>query len=180
MIRPAHVRVPPAPVETAPVTSVMKASNVRRTLATNPTVAAAFSGFGDVVLNHGTIPPRPRELVILRMGWNCRSVYEFGQHTLMGRAVGLTDDEILHLTRPLDAWVWAAHELLLLRMVDELHANDCIGDELWAALEARYTHSEVLEYMASALFYRMISGVLNSCGVALDDGVPGWPAATSL
>jgi hypothetical protein len=29
--------------------------------------------------------------------------------------------------------------------------------------------------MAATLFYRMVSGLLNSCGVALDDGVPGWP-----
>ena len=23
--------------------------------------------------------------------------------------------------------------------------------------------------------YRVVSGMLNSCGVQLDDGVPGWP-----
>jgi hypothetical protein len=47
MRRPDRVRIPPVNVETTPVTSVMKAFNVRRTLATNPTVAAAFASFGD-------------------------------------------------------------------------------------------------------------------------------------
>jgi hypothetical protein len=28
----------------------------------------------------------------------------------------------------------------------------------------------------AALCYRVVSGFLNSCGVELDDGVPGWPA----
>jgi hypothetical protein len=28
---------------------------------------------------NGALPPRVRELTILRTGWNCRSEYEFGQ-----------------------------------------------------------------------------------------------------
>ena len=177
MRRPDKVRVPPAPVETVAVTSVMKAANVRRTLATNPAVAAAFALFGDTVLNKGSIPPRQREQVILRMGWNCQSRYEFGQHTMMGRSVGLSDDEILHLTRPLEMWKWSADDLALLRMVDDLYTDDCVSDATWSELEACLSHSEVLEFMAATLFYRMISGVLNSCGVQLDDGVPGWPGS---
>jgi 4-carboxymuconolactone decarboxylase len=175
MRRPVSPRIPPAPVATSPVTSVMKAANVRRTLATNPRVAEAFAAFGDVVLNGGRIAPRHRELVILRMGWNCQSRYEFGQHTLMGRAVGLSDDEILQVTRPLDTGRWSPLELSLLHMVDDLYSDDCVSDATWAELVAELSHSDVLEYMATALFYRMVSGVLNSCGVELDDGVPGWP-----
>ena len=175
MRRPDRVRVPPVPVETTPVTSVMKAVNVRRTLATNPAVAAAFAAFGDTILNKGSIPARQRELVILRMGWNCQSRYEFGQHTLMGRAVGLSGDEILHLTRPLDMWPWSADDLALLRMVDDLYTDDCVSDATWNELASHYSHSEALEFMAATLFYRAISGVLNSCGVELDEGVPGWP-----
>lgn len=153
----------------------MKAVNVRQTLATNPIVAKAFADFGATLLNGGSIPPRTRELVILRMGWRCESVYEFGQHTLMARSLGITDDEIRALTRPLSVWPWAAGERALLQMVDDLHADDCVSDQTWAELEVHFTHAEVLEHLAATLFYRMVSGVLNSCGVALDDGVPGWP-----
>jgi hypothetical protein len=114
-----------------------------------------------MILNKGSIPPRQRELVILRMGWNCQSRYEFGQHTLMARAVGLTDDEILHLTRPPDMWPWSA--------------DDRVSEQTWLELTAHFSDSTILEYMAATLFYRAISGVLNSCGVELDEGVPGWP-----
>ena len=175
MRRPDHVRVPPVHVDTVAVTAVMKADNVRRTLATNPAVAAAFASFGKTVLHDGSVAPRRRELVILRMGWKCQSRYEFGQHTLMGRSVGLSDDEIFHLTRPLDTWPWDPAEFALLQMVDDLHADDCITDATWADLEAHFTHHDMLELMAATLFYRAISGILNSCGVELDEGVPGWP-----
>ncbi len=175
MRRPDRIRIPPIPTETTPITSVMKAVNVRQTLATNPTVAAAFATFGDTILNKGSIAPRQRELVILRMGWNCQSRYEFGQHTLMARAVGLTDDEILHLTRPSDMWPWSSEDLALLHMVDDLYADDCVSEPTWLELAAQFSNSTILEFMAATLFYRAISGVLNSCGVELDDGVPGWP-----
>lgn len=175
MRRPDHVRVPPVSVDTVPVTSVMKANNVRRTLATNPAVAAAFASFGNTLLNDGSVAPRRRELVILRMGWNCQSRYEFGQHTLMGRSVGLSDDEIFSLTRPLDTWPWDPAELALLQMVDDLYADDCVADATWSELVSHFSHHDVLELMAATLFYRAISAILNSCGVELDEGVPGWP-----
>lgn len=176
MRRPSTVRIPPAVVATAPVTSVMNAVNVRRTLATNPLVARGVAALGGALLNEGTVPPRLRELVILRMGWNCQSVYEFGQHTLMARSIGYTDAEIVALTRPVECGAWTATETALLRMTDELHADDCVTDATWAELMQWFGHAEVLELMAAALCYRMISALLNSCGVELDAGVPGWPA----
>jgi 4-carboxymuconolactone decarboxylase len=179
MQRPQRVRIPPAPVDTAAITTAMNANNVRRTLATNAIVAQGLAAFGQAVLNGGSIPPRRRELVILRMGWNCQSRYEFGQHTLMGRSVGLTDAEILHLTRPLETWPWSPEDRALLQMVDDLHGDDCVGDAAWQDLETHFSHHEILEYMAATLFYRMISGLLNSCGVELDDGVPGWPVVAA-
>ncbi|MEZ5229575.1 MAG: carboxymuconolactone decarboxylase family protein [Acidimicrobiales bacterium] len=53
-----------------------------------------FNLLGGFLLNKGLIPAREREIVILRVGWNAQAVYEFGQHTLIGKQTGLTDDEI--------------------------------------------------------------------------------------
>jgi alkylhydroperoxidase family enzyme len=153
----------------------MNAHNVRATLATNPIVAAGMAAMGRCLLQEGTIPPRARELVILRMGWNCQSRYEFGQHTLMARSLGVSDDEIELLTRPLVMGSWSAPERALLEMVDELHGDDCVSDQTWRELTTHFDEHDILEYMAATLFYRMVSGILNSCGVELDAGVPGWP-----
>lgn len=158
----------------------MNAHNVRATLATNPTVAAGMAAMGRCLLQEGTIPARARELVILRMGWNCQSRYEFGQHTMMARAVGVSDDEIGLLTRPLEMGSWSASDRALLEMVDELHRFDCVSDQTWSELLEHFDHHDILEYMAATLFYRMVSGLLNSCGVALDDGVPGWPGEDAV
>ena len=176
MRRPESPRIPPTDQRPPNLTTAMNAHNVRATLATNPTVASGMAAMGRALLQEGTIPPRARELLILRMGWNCQSRYEFGQHTLMARTVGVTDREIELLTRPLELGEWNAQDRALLEMVDDLYRFDCVSEQTWTELIAHFDHHDILEYMAAPLFYRMVSGMLNSCGVELDDGVPGWPA----
>ncbi len=179
MRRPDSPRIRPTAERPPSLTTTMNAHNVRATLATNPTVAGGMAAMGRALLQEGTIPARAREMVILRMGWHCQSRYEFGQHTLMARSVGVSDAEIELLTRPLELGSWSAPDRALLEMVDDLHHDDCVSERTWTELVAHFDHHDILEYMAATLFYRMVSGILNSCGVELDDGVPGWPAPVS-
>jgi 4-carboxymuconolactone decarboxylase len=55
------------------------------------------------VLNKSTLPPRDRELLILRIGWLCRSECEFGQSVVIGKQAGLSDEEIERVMRGPDA-----------------------------------------------------------------------------
>jgi 4-carboxymuconolactone decarboxylase len=157
--------------------SVVNAINVTATLAHNEMVSTGVGRFSRQLLFKGSVDPRLREMVILRMGWNCQSVYEFGQHTLFGLDVGLTENEIYWLTRPASHFLWEQDEVALLEMVDDLYGDDCVSDATWAQLNSHFSVSDILEFMASALQYRLVSGLLNSCGVQRDEGVPGWPAA---
>src|SRR5580700_8197336 len=66
--------------------------NIFRTLARAPKALARFNEWGGYVLSRrNSLPVREREIVILRVGYLCKSGYEFTQHT----RIGLTDD---HLT----------------------------------------------------------------------------------
>jgi 4-carboxymuconolactone decarboxylase len=155
--------------------SPANAINVSATLAHNPVVSRAVYGSAGVILHEGTLVPRLRELAILRMGWNCQAVYEFGQHTLFGRAAGLSEEEIWFVTRPLSHGSWSPADKAILQLVDDLYTDDCVSDATWSEASQHFTPSEVMEFIAAAGCYRMVSGLLNSCGVALDEGVPGWP-----
>ena len=57
--------------------------NIFGVLGTHPKLLKRFNLLGGFLLNKGLIPEREREIVILRVGWNARAVYEFGQHTLI-------------------------------------------------------------------------------------------------
>lgn len=149
--------------------------NIFGVLGRHPKLLKRFNLMGGFLLNKGLLPERERELVILRIGWNARSVYEFGQHTVIGLRCGLTGDEIAALTRAPDAFDWGVDDLALIAMADELAADDCVSDATWTALAARWTDAELVELLVVAGFYRLVSGFLNSAGVQLDAGVPGFP-----
>jgi alkylhydroperoxidase family enzyme len=62
-------------------------------------------------------------------------------------------------------------------MADDLSADDCVSDATWATLATRWSDAELVELLVVAGFYRLVSGFLNSAGVQLDDGVPGFPGS---
>ena len=148
--------------------------NIFLTLAKNPGLYDAFTKLGTHLLFKGGIPAREREIVILRVGWRSQSEYEFGQHTVIGETAGLTDDEISRIAQAeLDGW--SDDDAALVRMADELCADDVVGDGTWQELCKRWKEPELLELLMLAGFYRLVSGLLNSAGVALEPSTPGWP-----
>ena len=148
--------------------------NIFQTLAHNRPLRKAFVDFGGHLLRDETLPPREREIVILRSGWRCGSEYEFGQHTVIGRAAGLTDEEIARLC-DLGPGGWDENDQPLIDMVDELCDDNVVSDATWNRLSARWNDEQMVELLLLAGFYRMVSGVLNSAGVALESSTPGWP-----
>ena len=156
--------------------SPANAINVGATVA-HSKVLGKIMGCAGVVMAGSNTEPRLREVVILRMGWNCQSIYELGQHQMFGRSVGLTDAEIYFITRPIALGSWGPKEAALLQMVDDLYADDCVSDATWADLTAQFEPSLIMEYIGAAMSYRMVSAILNTCGVQLDEGVPSWPTA---
>lgn len=177
-------RIAPLPREEwdAEVTELLHATtmggrvlNIFQTLARHPKLLKRWLVFGTHVLSKSTLSPRERELLILRTGWNCRAEYEWGQHVVIGKQVGITDQEIERITRGPDAAGWDAHEASLLRAADELHRDSRIGDATWSALEQRYNTQQLLDVVFTVGQYTLVSMALNTCGVQLDEGIPGFP-----
>ena len=151
--------------------------NIFLTLAKNPPLLDAFTRLGSHLLFKGDVPAREREIVILRVGWRSQSEYEFGQHTVIGKQAGLTDDEISRLARGgLDGW--SDTDAGLLRLADDLCADNVVSDDTWQVLTATWSEPQLLELLMLAGYYRLVSGVLNSAGVALEPATPGWPEGT--
>jgi len=153
--------------------------NIFRTLARNEPLFKQFSRLGGHLLRRGEVPAREREIVILRVGFRCASEYEFGQHTVIGKATGLTDDEIARLAHE-DASGWSGDDAALVAMADELCADDMVSDATWKLLAARWSDAQLLELLMLAGYYQLVSGVLNSAGVPLEPTTPGWPEGAQV
>ncbi len=184
--RPTEPRIEPitefdgelADIMATALTHDGKPLNIFGTLGRHPKLLKRFNLLGGFLLNKGLVPARERELVILRVGANAEAEYEFGQHTIIGLDCGLTDDEIAALTRDPASHDWSADDLALIALADDLHADDCVTDATWSALAGRWDDAQLVELLVVAGFYRLVSGFLNSTGVQLDDGVPGFPTPT--
>jgi alkylhydroperoxidase family enzyme len=148
--------------------------NIFATLAHHPKLLRSWLGFGNHVLGASTLPARERELAILRVGWLCRSDYEWGQHVLLARRVGIGDAEIARVAAGPDAPGWSPREAAVLRAADELWGDARIGDASWAELARHFEVQQLLDLVFTVGQYALVSMALNSCGVERDPGVPGF------
>jgi alkylhydroperoxidase family enzyme len=148
-----------------------------RTLAHHPRLLKRFNGLGGLFLAHGELPPRDRELVILRTAWRTEAEYEWAQHAVIGARVGLTADEI-GAVGSIDAPAGGDDDRSLLHFTDELVDTASVGDELWAVQRARWSDSQLIELVTLIGFYRMVAGFLNTVGVQLEPGLTGWPSGS--
>lgn len=148
--------------------------NIFTTLAHHPKALKRWLVFGGHVLARSTLPDRERELLILRVGWRCGSEYEFGQHTVIGERLGITDEEIRRLATD-DLGGWSVEDARWIRAADDLVADHRLSDATWAALAEDLTDQQLIDLVFAVGQYVMVTMALNSFGVELDEGVPGWP-----
>ncbi len=149
--------------------------NIFRTLAHHPKLLKRWLVFGTHLLAKSTLPPREREIAILRVGWLCKAGYEWGQHTQIGRSAGLSDEEIERITRGPDAEGWSDAERTVLRATDELHEDSFVSDATWAALSKHFDTQQLLDLIFTVGQYHLVSMALNTLGVQPEPGTPGLP-----
>jgi alkylhydroperoxidase family enzyme len=181
--RPERPRIPP--LDPADATDVQRelldaaavpgggASNIFATLVRAPGLFRRWLPFGGKLLA-GKLGAREREIAVLRAGWRCRSVYEWGQHVAIGRLAGLDDDDFRRIQAGPDAAGWSALDAAILRAVDELHDDACVSDATWATLAGHYDEAQLIELVMLIGHYHLVSFALNSLGVQREPWVAGF------
>lgn len=149
-----------------------KVVNIFRVLMNHPKLARSWSRFAGYILGQQTLPARDREILILRIGWLNQAPYEWEQHVRIGKAAGLTDDEIDRITKGPKAG-WDPHDAALLQAADDLYENSVVSDQTWETLSKRYNTEQMMDAVFTIGQYNLVSWALNSFGVPLDDYLPG-------
>ena len=148
--------------------------NITKTLVRHPKLLKRWNVFAGHVLVKSSLPPREREIAILRVGWLCRAEYEWAQHVVIGRQCGLDDEAIERIKAGPDASGWTAHESAILRATDELHEDSFIRDATWAALAATWSQEQLMDFVFAVGQYHLVSMALNTLGVQIDPGLRGF------
>jgi alkylhydroperoxidase family enzyme len=149
--------------------------NVFTTLARHRRLFRRWLRFAGALMPGGTLPRAESELVILRVAHNCGSEYEWGHHERLGRAAGLSAAEIDAVRSGPQADGWSRRQELLLRAVDELHAERTISDSLWAELRPICSDEELIELCMLTGHYEMLAMTLNALRVQPDPEPIGPP-----
>jgi 4-carboxymuconolactone decarboxylase len=156
---------------------------IYRTLAQHPALYRPRQQLSEYIRTKATLPPRIRELAILRIGALCGSDYEWGAHVPAGRAAGLTVDEIRRIaTTPLTSTTpaitirgWNDRDAAIIRAVDELFVTDVISETVWTALGASLDRRQRIDLLITTGGYRMVSMALNTLGVPLEQNSERLP-----
>jgi 4-carboxymuconolactone decarboxylase len=133
-----------------------------------PDLFRSWLRFGGALLGGGSLPPRLRELVILRTAYRFDGLYEWAQHIEMGEGVGVTRDEMVALGGDLGAASWTELELAALRAVDDTADSGAVSDATWEVLAAQLDEPHLIELLMLIGHYLMLTTVLRSLKMTLE------------
>ena len=163
-LRPPNPRHEPMRTEGRP-----RALNALGTLALHPELTQAWHTFNGHVLLATTLSVRQRELLVLRVARLRESEYEWAQHVVLGRDVGLTDEEIDRIALGPEAPGWSRLDGALLRATDELIADAKIADGTWAVLAEELDAQQLMDLVFTVGAYEVLAMAFRSFGIELDD-----------
>lgn len=146
-------------------------SNALATFANHPALAKAFLRFNVHLLFSSTLPPRIRELAILRVAHRRNCAYEWVHHVELAKQAGLGDDEIdaVPCFASEGAGRFDDFERAVLTGVDELDEKSELSDQTWATLGERFDDRQRMDYIFTVGCYTMLAMAFNTFGIELDN-----------
>ncbi|CAO5192113.1 4-carboxymuconolactone decarboxylase [Frankia sp. AiPs1] len=148
------------------------AGNGLSTLLRHPDLTQAFLAFNNHLLLRSTLPPRVRELAILRVAKRRECAYEWAQHVRLAAGLGLSEVQIEAAGRgeaadPFDREV--------LRAVDELDGGTGLSDGTWERLSKELDEKQLMDLIFTVGGYAMLAVAFNTFGTAPEepDARPG-------
>jgi 4-carboxymuconolactone decarboxylase len=146
------------------------AGNALATLVRHPDLAAAFLPFNTRLLLRSTLPPRLRELAILRVARRSGCAYEWAYHTKIAAKAGLSEAEIEAAGRGETAEsdeVIDRSELdrAVLEAVDELAEGCNLSDRTWGTLAAYLDERQLMDLVFTVGAYVLLAMAFNTFGV---------------
>ena len=128
-------------------------------LLNSPELAAGWEHLFTVIRQKTSVPPRLRELVILRVAVLNGADYEFEAHVPHALAAGMSEEEIEKLRRD-DVGAFASVEKLVLQYTDAMTRDLAVPEALYPQLDRHFDARTLVELTATIAGYNMVSRFL--------------------
>jgi 4-carboxymuconolactone decarboxylase len=139
-------------------------SPLYQVLLNSPPIAHGWEQMLSAVRNRNSIPADVRELVILRVAVLNRAPYEFDAHAPIALAAGVPQaaiDAIRTVPLPADAPLSAVQRVAM-RLTDAMTVDIEVPDALWDEVRAHFDAQGLLDLVATAAAYNMVSRLLSA------------------
>ena len=148
---------------------------VFRTMLHHPTAMEAFLGWGGYILSDAnSLPPRMRELAILRTGARRKCEYEFLRHAVIARQLGLSDDQLRAIAGE-DADKFDGEDASILLAADELLIDGRLTPLTFQNLRSRFGDKGAIDLIWTVGQYAQVCMFLNSIKVQADPDIANDP-----
>jgi alkylhydroperoxidase family enzyme len=146
--------------------------NVFRMMANAPASFRPLIEFAFSLLAQSEFDARKREIAVLRVAHVTRAGYEWFQHVIVAKRVGVTDQEIEKIA--VDSPVTGLDEEanLLCRVADEISNEVRLSDDALQQILDRYGTRQATELILCVSYFNLLSRFLESTRVTLEEESP--------
>ncbi|AGL00269.1 carboxymuconolactone decarboxylase family protein [Desulfoscipio gibsoniae] len=149
--------------------SELSGLNINRMVAHAEKSARHFMRLGNSLLTQAMLDARLRELSILRVATLCRSHYEWYQHEILAKQVGVPEEQIAAVQTDPASPVFNDLEKAVLRYTDEVTQNVKSTDETFNELAQTLSHRELVELTMTIGFYNLVARILENTEVEIEN-----------
>ncbi|HXG41841.1 MAG TPA: carboxymuconolactone decarboxylase family protein [Dehalococcoidia bacterium] len=155
-----------------------RALNVFQVAAHSPRLAQTWLEMMAVALSGLSLPPRLRELAVLRLFLLARVPYGFAHHVAIARRLGMAEEEVWSVRDYERSPALGELERLVLRYTDAAVALDGQAQGLARELRRHLSDGQLVELAFCIAIWSMMARLLNSLGVELEEEaqqlLPHW------
>ena len=118
-------------------------------LARRPAIFRGFRKMWDVLDEGSLLGARLAFLVNIRLSSLIGCSVCIGANSILGRAAGISEDELLALREPVLSGGFSERERTALEYADAIAASHVVGDELFARVRSQFSEEEIIELTAT-------------------------------
>ena len=150
--------------------------SIYRVLLREPQYAKRVNDMAEMLMTDSQLDPRLRELIIMRIGWTKKGVYEWTQHWWIAGQLGVEERDLLAVRDWESHDHWSPVDRAVLRATDETLERGTISQPTWEGCAEHFpTDRERIDLVATIGNWKMMSEVLTTLAVPLEEGFAPWP-----
>ena len=98
-----------------------------------------------------------------------RQDYEWKQHVIIAKSIGMTEAEIEAVKTGASDPVWNDFDRRVLQATEDMYAGRTIADDTWNALASEFDHAQMLELLFTIGTFAMMSWIFNCTRLQVED-----------